>query len=126
MGTTIPLDTVRHLLWLEGAEDLGIQPGLAFIRLVSYIKAADEDEREWLAERHPDVVQGVLLLMRAHWALDWMRGLVKRSLDGLPLGDELDIIDVPPPFAPLRAADVPSQRVELVWAEDVDLLEVPA
>lgn len=106
-------DTVRHLLWLQGDTNLGKDGGLAFERLAQYIKAADEDERDWIAERHPDVVMGVILVMREHWALEWMRGLVKRWLDGLPVGDELDVLSSAPPFPPVSA----STHITLVKAD---------
>lgn len=104
MGTNLSLDVVRHLLWYEGDTNLGRDGGHAFANLVRYIKSADNDAREWVSERHPEVVTGVLLLMRTHWALEWMRGLVKRAEDGLPLGDELDMLTTPTPFAPVPAS----------------------
>lgn len=104
MATAMSPDTVRKLLYLEGDTVLGTDGGHAFNRLVHYVKAADEDEREWVAERHPEVVTGVLLLMRAHWALEWMRTLVKRDDAGLDLGDELDLLVVAPPFDPVPAS----------------------
>lgn len=116
MGTTLSPDTVRHLLHYEGDTGLGIDGGHFVNRLIHLVKSADEDNREWLAERFPEYVAGVELLMRAHWALEWMRTLVKRDDAGLDMGDELDLMVVSPPFDPVSAAGRVPEGDVLVWA----------
>lgn len=116
MGTTLSPDTVRHLLHYEGDTVLGIDGGHFVNRLIHLVKAADEDNREWIAERFPEYVTGVELLMRAHWALEWMRTLVKRDDAGLDMGDELDLLVVSPPFDPVSAAGRLPEGDVLVWA----------
>lgn len=104
MSINLSLDTLRHFIYLEGDTVYGRDGGLAFARRVAYIRAADEDERDWIAERHPETVAAVLLYMRAHWAFEWMRDLVKRAEAGLDLGGELDLLAAAPAYPPVSAS----------------------
>lgn len=75
--------TVQGLLAYEGDHNLGRDQGHAFNRLIPYIKAADQAEREWLATRHPEVVAGVLFIMRVPSAVELLRTIAKRYEAGL-------------------------------------------
>lgn len=108
MGTSLSPDTVKHLLHYEGDTVLGRDGGHYFNRLVHLIKAADEAEREWIAERHAEVVAGVEMLMRAPWAFDWLRGVAKKHEAGIEVATDewtatFDLALLPHPPVPASA-----------------------
>lgn len=87
---TIPISTIRHLLWLEGDHNLGVDGGHFIAGLVYTIRHADNENRLKLRNEYPDLVDGVLVLMRERWAFGWFRALVKAHLDRTEFG--LDLI----------------------------------
>ncbi|MDQ7877321.1 hypothetical protein Q9R08_04955 [Microbacterium sp. QXD-8] len=90
---TLSRQTVQHLLWYEGDTNLGLDGGHFVNRLIHLIKAADEDNRDWIATQFPEYVHGVEIIIHAHWALDWMRGLAKRYDSDQPLlGDDFPLL----------------------------------
>lgn len=75
--------TVQGLLWYQGDHRLGQDQGRAFNRLVYFITAADDEEREFQRRRHPEVVAGVEFIGRVPSAVELLRGMAKRFEAGL-------------------------------------------
>lgn len=111
-------DTVRHLLFFEGDTNLGRDGGHFVNRLIQLIKAADEENREWIAARFPELVVGVELLMRTSWAFDWLRGLAKKHEADEPLVPEdwMPALTVFQPFPPVSAVGLlPDDEQIVQW-----------
>jgi len=76
-------NTVQGLLSFHGDQQLGRDQGHAFNRLVNFLKAADAEEREFQAQRHPEVVAGVLFIIRVPSAIEMLQTMAKRYEAGL-------------------------------------------
>lgn len=75
-------EVVRHTLWWFGDRAYGQEPGHFVTRLLNLISAADEGNREKLANEYRGYVQAHGVVAREAWGLDFLLGLAKAELRG--------------------------------------------
>lgn len=89
---TLSIETVRHLLWIEGDTNLGLDGGHFIAALIYTIRHADDENRAKLRTVYPEYVDGVVTLIREAWAFDWLRALAKAEFYRADLGLDLSAV----------------------------------